>query len=199
MKRHVFLLTVLLSCSWQALADAEIGKPAPPILINDINNRTQQLSDYKGKIVVIESINLDCPFCANHYKSGAMPELQAELTGKGVVWFTINSSNPKSPSSRSEAAAKKEFAEQKMRATSYILDSNGKIGRAYGLLTTPHLIVIDQKGLIAYNGAIDDLPDSDVDPRKAKTNYVRDAVESLLQGAPVKEPRTKSYGCGIKY
>ncbi|HEY2950956.1 MAG TPA: thioredoxin family protein, partial [Verrucomicrobiae bacterium] len=71
--------------------------------------------------------------------------------------------------------------------------------RAYGLQTTPHLIVIDKKGIVAYNGAIDDQPDSEADPRKAKTNYVRDAIDSLLKGESVKVTHTKSYGCGIKY
>ena len=198
MKKQI-LLAVLLAGTLRAFADAEVGKAAPSFLLNDINNKTQQLSDYKGKIVVIESINLDCPFSANHYKTGAMQELQGEMTGKGVVWLAVNSSNPKSPSYRNEAAAKNEFAAQKMKATAWLNDSNGRIGRAYGLQTTPHLIVIDPKGIVAYNGAIDSQADPEADPRKAKTNYVREAIDSLLKGDPVKERRTKSYGCGIKY
>jgi|ERR1041385_1264179 peroxiredoxin len=199
MEKKIVTLTLFLAGSLMAFADAVVGQAAPPFLINDVFNKTHQSSDYKGKIVVIESINLDCPFSGNHYKTGAMQELQAEAAGKGVVWLVVNSSNPKSPSSRTDAAAKKEFAEQKMKATGYLNDSNGKIGKAYGLMTTPHLVVIDPKGIVAYNGAIDDQPDAEADPRKAKTNYVRAAIESLLKGEPVKEPHTKSYGCGIKY
>jgi hypothetical protein len=199
MKKHIITLTLLLAGYLVARAEAEVGQPAPTFLINDINNKTHQLSDYKGKIVVIESINLDCPFSANHYKSGAMQELQAESAGKGVVWLVVNSSNAKSSSYRSDAAAKKEFADQKMKAAGYLIDSNGKIGKAYGLQTTPHLVIINAKGIVAYNGAIDDQADSEVDPRKAKTNYVRDAIASLIKNEPVKVTRTKSYGCGIKY
>ncbi len=199
MKTHLTFLTVLLAGTVLALADATVGQPAPSFLINDVHNRTHQSSDYKGKIVVIESINLDCPFSRNHYKTGAMQALQGEAAGKGVVWLVVNSSNPRSASYRTDAAAKKEFAEQKIKAAGYINDSNGKIGKSYGLQTTPHLVVIDPKGIVAYSGAIDDQADSEADPRKAKTNYVREAIDSLSKGEPVKEPRTKPYGCGIKY
>ncbi|HEY2951543.1 MAG TPA: redoxin domain-containing protein, partial [Verrucomicrobiae bacterium] len=100
MKTYITFLTVLFAGSVMALADAEVGRPAPAFLFNDINNKTHQSSDYKGKIVVLESINLDCPFSRNHYLSGAMQELQAEAAGKGVVWLVVNSSNPQSASYR---------------------------------------------------------------------------------------------------
>src|SRR6185295_16085386 len=129
MKKQIITLAVMLAGGLMAWADAEVGRPAPPFLINDINNKTHQSSDYKGKIVVIESINLDCPFSANHYKTGAMQELQGEAAGQGVIWLVVNSSSPKSTSYRTDAAAKKEFAEQKMKAAGYLNDNNGKIGK----------------------------------------------------------------------
>jgi hypothetical protein len=137
-------------------------------------------------------------FCANHFKTGAMQELQAEATAKGVVWLLVNSANPKSGSHRNPAAAKKEWDQQKIKASAWIDDSNGRVGKAYGLKTTPHMIVIDKNGEVAHNGAIDDKPEPEGDPRKAR-NYVREAIKSLIAGQPVQTASTKPYGCGIKY
>lgn len=197
MKRTVLLLAVMFATAW-ARGAAEVGKPAPDFTATDIEGKTHKLSDYKGKIVVLESYNLDCPFVANHYKTGAMQELQAELTAKGVVWFVVNSVNAKHPSHRPPEKAKQEWAAQKMKATAWLDDSSGKIGRAYGMKTTPHMFVIAKDGTLAYAGAIDDRPSSEGDPRTAR-NYVREAVEALLAGKPVPVAQTKPYGCGVKY
>jgi peroxiredoxin len=198
MKTTALSLSILSLGTLLALAQADIGKPAPDFTAKDIEGKTHKLSDYKGKIVVLESYNLDCPFCANHFKSGAMQDLQAELTAKGAVWLVVNSSNPKSGSYRNPAAAKKEWASQKMKATAWIDDSDGKVGKAYGLKTTPHMVVIGKDGNVSYVGAIDDKAVSEGDPRKAR-NYVREAVNTLIAGKPVEVTRTKSYGCGVKY
>src|SRR5215475_1596757 len=138
-----------------ALADAIVGKAAPDFTATDINGKTHKLSDYKGKIVVLEAYNLDCPYCANHFHSGAMQELQAELTGKGVVWLLVNSAGKKSGSYRDTAAAKKEWEKLKIRATAWIDDHDGKVGKLYAMKTTPHMFVIDKTGTLAYQGAID--------------------------------------------
>ncbi|MGH8248397.1 MAG: redoxin domain-containing protein [Gammaproteobacteria bacterium] len=193
----------LILCTWTlgatlALAEADIGKPAPDFTAKDIEGKSHKLADYKGKIVVLESYNLDCPFCANHFKTGAMQALQAEITAKGAVWLVVNSSNPKSPNYRNPAAAKKEWAAQKMKATAWIDDSDGKVGKAYGLKTTPHMVVIGKDGNVSYIGAIDDKAVSEGDPRTAR-NYVREAVHALLAGKAVEVSRTKSYGCAVKY
>src|SRR5215475_9728629 len=110
MKRVIALLAVLSGLTSAVFAGVEIGKPAPDFTGTDINGKTHKLSDYKGKIVVLEAYNLDCPFCANHFKTGAMQALQSEITAKGAVWLVVNSSNPKSGSYRNIAAAKKEWA-----------------------------------------------------------------------------------------
>ena len=177
---------------------AEVGKPAPDFTARDINGQTHKLSDYKGKIVVLESYNQDCPFCHNHYQSGAMQELQHELTGKGVVWLLVNSVSPKYSSHRDAAAAKKEWAEQKIKATAWLDDSSGEIGKKYGMRTTPHMFVIDKSGILAYQGAIDDRPVPEGDPRTAR-NYVREAVQKLEAGEKVAVTQTRPYGCGVKY
>jgi peroxiredoxin len=198
MKKFIASLSLLVIGCLAAFAAAQTGKPAPDFTAKDINGKTHKLSDYQGKIVVLEASNLDCPFCANHFKTGAMQELQGELTAKGVIWLLVNSSNPKGGSYRNPAAAKKEFAEQKMKATAWIDDSSGALGKLYGMKTTPHMFVINKEGVLVYQGAIDDRPNPDGDPRKAR-NYVREAVNAVLVGKPVAVANTKSYGCGVKY
>ena len=151
--KHTIALLTLLGAASVAFAAAEIGKPAPDFTATDINGQTHKLSDYKGKIVVLESYNYDCPFCANHFKTGAMQELQAELSGKGVVWLLVNSVNPKHPSYRTPEAAKKEWDSLKIKATAWLDDSSGQIGKAYGMKTTPQMFVINKDGVLAYQGA----------------------------------------------
>ena len=190
-------LTALLGIATSTFA-VEIGKPAPDFTGTDINGKTVKLSDYKGKIVVIESYNSDCPFCHNHYASGAMQELQKELAAKGIMWLLVDSVNTNNFSYRTPAQAQKEWADLKIAATTWIDDHAGDIGHLYGMRTTPHCFVIAADGKLAYNGAIDDRPQPFGDPRTAK-NYVRAAVDELLAGKPVTVTQTKPYGCGVHY
>ena len=180
------------------LAFAQGGKKAPDFTAKDVDGKTHRLADYKGKVVVLEANNLDCPFCANHYKTDAMQELQAWAKSKGVVWLLVNSSNPKSCSYRNPAKAKKEMAANKIKAATWLDDSSGEIGKAYGLKVTPHMIVIDKEGKIVYDGAIDDRAEAEGDPRTAR-NYVKEAIEKVSAGQPVQVANTRPYGCGIKY
>jgi peroxiredoxin len=180
------------------LSAAEIGRPAPDFTGMDINGNVHRLSDYSGKVVVLEAYNLDCPFCANHFKTGAMQELQAELKDKGVIWLLINSVDDQHPSYRTPEQARAEWKRQKIEAKAWIDDSSGAIGRAYGLRTTPHMVVIDKEGRVAYDGAIDDKPSANGNPRAAR-NYVREAVHALLADKDVAVTSTKPYGCGVKY
>lgn len=177
---------------------AEVGKPAPDFTATDINGKTVHLSDYKGKIIVLESYNQDCPFCHNQFRTGAMQALQKEMTSKGVVWLMVNSVNPRNSSHRTPEQARAEWAEQKLNATAWLDDSSGAIGHLYGMRTTPHMFVIDKTGTLVYDGAIDDQPDTEHDPLKAH-NYVRAAVDSLMAGQKVEVSQTKSYGCAVKY
>lgn len=192
------LVAILVTGLAAAASAAEVGQPAPDFTGTDIQGQARKLSDFQGKIVVLEAHNLDCPFCAAHYKSGAMQELQAELTGKGVVWLIVNSVHPSNPSHRSPEAARKEWDQHKIKATAWLDDSSGAIGKAYGMRTTPHLFVIAADGKLVYQGAIDNNPSGKGDPRQAK-NYVRETVEALLAGKPVPVAETKPYGCGVKY
>lgn len=197
MKRAIALLSLIAFAS-SALAAAEVGKPAPDFTAKDINGKTVHLSDYKGKVVVLESYNQDCPYCHNHFQTGAMQELQKDMTGKGVVWLMVNSVNPRNSSHRTAEQAKAEWKEYKINATDWLDDSSGTIGHSYGMLTTPHMFVIDKTGTLVYDGAIDDQADPEHDPRKAH-NYVRDAVDKTLAGEKVTVSQTKPYGCSVKY
>lgn len=176
----------------------EVGKPAPDFTATTIDGKTVHLSDYKGKIVIIESYNSDCPYCHNQYATGAMQDLQRDMAAKGVVWLLVNSVNPNNMSHRTDAQALKEEAAEKMDVTAWIDDSSGAVGHLYGMETTPHMFVINKEGILVYDGAIDNEPDPYHNPLKAN-NYVRDAVDDLLAGKPIAVSQTKPYGCSVKY
>jgi peroxiredoxin len=195
--KTTFALLAALTFATAALA-VEVGQPAPDFTATDINGKTVHLGDYKGKIVILESYNSDCPFCHNHYATGAMQELERDMAAKGVVWLIVNSVNPKNFSHRTPEQARKEFVDQKMIAAAWIDDSSGSVGHLYGMLTTPHMFVIAKDGTLAYDGAIDNRPEPSGDPRTAK-NYVRAAVDELIAGKPVAVSETKPYGCAVHY
>jgi peroxiredoxin len=196
MKTKLALFTALTLAA-AALA-VETGKPAPDFTATDINGKAIKLSDYAGKIVVLESYNSDCPFCNNQYKTGAMQELEKDMAAKGVVWLIVNSVNPNNPSHRTPEQARQEIADKKIVATAWIDDSSGALGHLYDMKTTPDMYVIDKNGVLVYHGAIDNKPDPQHDPRTAR-NYVREAVNDLMAGKPVEVSRTKPYGCSVKY
>lgn len=195
--KKTFILFAGLALTASAFA-VEIGKPAPDFTGTDINGKTVKLSDYKGKIVVLESYNSDCPFCHNHYATGAMQELQRDLAAKNIVWLLVDSVNTKNFSYRPPEQARKEFADLKIAATAWLDDHSGEIGHLYAMKTTPHCFVVAADGTLVYDGAIDDRPEPFGDPRTAK-NYVRAAVDELLAGKPVAVAQTKPYGCGVHY
>ncbi len=194
-KTFVTLAALALAASAWAV---EIGQPAPDFTGTDINGKTIKLSDYQGKIVVLESYNSDCPFCHNQYKTGAAQALQKELAEKGVVWLMVNSVNPRNPSHRTASQAQQEWTDLKMAATAWIDDSTGTIGHLYGMKTTPHVFVVDKTGKVVYVGAMDDQPDPVHDPKTAR-NYVRETVDDLLAGKPIEVAQTKPYGCAVHY
>ncbi len=196
--RHLLAWVGLLAGAVTAFGAAEIGQPAPDFTATDINGQTHKLSDCRGKIVILESYNLDCPFCHNHYRTGAMQDLQRDMRAKGIVFFVVNSVGRHNSSHRSAEAAKKEWTEQKMKATAWLDDSSGEIGKKYGMRTTPHMFVIDKNGILVYQGAIDDRAEPDGDPHTAR-NYVREAVAKLEAGEKVTVSQTRPYGCGVKY
>lgn len=197
--KSLTLLALGLTCllAGNAWGQVRAGQPAPDFVAKTADGRSLRLSDYQGKIVVLEAYNPDCPFCANHYRSGMMQGLQAAVTSKGGVWLVIASAAPGQPGYRDVAAARKEFATQGMKATAWVDDSTGAIAKRYGIKTTPQMFVVDPQGKLAYQGAIDDRAASTGDPRTAK-NYVKLAVESLLANRPVPVTETTPYGTPVK-
>ncbi len=195
--KKLFVSLTIMALAGSAFA-AEVGKPAPDFTAMDISGNTVHLSDYKGKIVIIESYNSDCPYCHNQYSTGAMQDLQKQLAAKGVVWLLVNSVNPHNSSHRTDAQAQKEMADEKMDVTAWLDDSSGAIGHLYDMKTTPDMYVIDQKGTLVYEGAIDDQPDPFHNPKTAR-NYVGEAVDDVLAGKPISVSQTKPYGCSVKY
>jgi peroxiredoxin len=179
-------------------AAPQVGQEAPEFEAKDIEGKTHKLSDYRGKIVVLEAYNFDCPFVANHYNTGAMQELQAALAEQGVVWLLVNSTHKDHPNYREPDAAKKEWDRLKIKAKAWLHDADGELGRKYEMRTTPHMFVINEKGVLVYQGAIDDQPRASGDPRAAR-NYVKEVVGQLASGRDVQVSQTRPYGCNVKY
>jgi peroxiredoxin len=157
------------------------------------------LSDFKGKVVVLEWTNYSCPFVVKHYGSGNMQKLQADAAAKGVVWLAICSSGPNQQGHAAPADALKACTERKSAATAYLIDESGATGRAYGAKRTPEMYVINADGILVYKGAIDDK--KSVDPADIATakNLVAAAIDETLAGKPVSTPETEAYGCSVKY
>ena len=192
-------LIIASMASQSAFAAAVPGSAAPDFVLPDITGKAQKLSDYRGKYVVVEWFNQGCPFVQKHYESGNMQGLQQKYTSKGVVWLSVNSSAAGKQGNYSPAEWKKLSAERNALASAILLDADGATGKAYGAKTTPHMYIIDQKGILQYAGAIDSTPSKDADDIKTSQNYVSSALDELLSGKPVKTKSTKAYGCSVKY
>lgn len=195
----VGIFTMLTLTAGAAWAQVVSNQAAPDFTLTDTNGQKHSLLDYKGKFVVLEWFNPDCPFVKKHYNSGNMPKLQKNYTAKGVVWLSINSSAPGKQGSYTPQGFNKFMADKGGAPTAVLLDTAGKVGHLYGAQTTPGLFVIDPKGALIYQGAIDDIPSTDTADVKTAKNYVSAALDAAMNGKPVAVPATKSYGCSVKY
>lgn len=190
---------LLLVPTAQANAAAIVGKPAPAFDAVDVDGKLIQLDAFKGKYVVLEWVNFGCPFVGKHYGSGNMQELQKKFTEKGVVWLSICSSAPGKQGHVTGDEAKELIAEKEAVPTRFLLDPKGIVGKKYGAKTTPHMFVINPKGILVYNGAIDDRPSTKRADVKDAKNYLTAALESSLAGNKVEIAATQPYGCSVKY
>jgi peroxiredoxin len=199
MRRLLPILGLSMMTASLAFAVVKVGKSVPDFVGQGSDGKIYRLSDYKGKFVVLQWYNRDCPFIRKHYDSGNMQKLQATYGQKGVVWFEIISSAPGTQGYLTAEAAQANRGTSGTKSFATLLDPDGKIGRLYGAKTTPHMFVIDPKGTLIYQGAIDDHNSTDVEDIPNSKNYVSAALDEALAGKPVTVASTRPYGCSVKY
>jgi peroxiredoxin len=199
MKLTALLIAAVAAVSSPVLAAPVPGQPAPAFRGVDVNGKPVSLADFRGKTVVLEWNNPNCPFVQKHYTSGNMQSLQQKNTAAGVVWLAVNSTAESHSDYLAPAKLAAWFGEQKAAPTAIVMDPKGEIGRAYGAKVTPHMYVIDAKGTLVYAGAIDDKRSANPADIKTSTNHVAAALGEVAAGKAVSTPTTTAYGCTIKY
>jgi peroxiredoxin len=199
MKIVTSILIASLAFFTASQAAVKTGAPAPGFTVMDSTGAEHSLSDFKGKYVVLEWTNHTCPFVKKFYKNGEMQALQSEMTAKDVVWLQVLSSAEGKSGYLTASNAESMRTKQKVHSTALLLDANGKIGRAYGARTTPHMFLIDPEGTVIYQGAIDSIRSANSQDIAAATNYVQAAYASAIVGEPIQKSTTTPYGCGVKY
>ena len=197
--RWLLLLTFISAFSCAAQAGVNVAQPAPDFTGIDSNGSTHSLSQYRGKTVVLEWTNHDCPYVRKHYQSGNMQKLQKAAISDGIVWLSIISSAPGKQGHVSGAEANALTSQRNASPSAVILDEKGDIGRLYGAKTTPHMYIIDPKGTLVYMGGIDSIPSSNQADIDRATNYVSAALQSLKEGKVITDNVTRPYGCSVKY
>ena len=181
-------------------AAALVGEPAPAFTLTDINGTVRNLSDFKGKTVVLEWVNPECPFVKKHYeKSDNIPSLQKAAAADGVVWLSINSAAAGKQGDFDTAKVAAWTTKTKAAPTAYLRDSDGKVGKAYDAKTTPQIFIVNAAGVIVYAGGIDSIKSADADDIAKAQNYVAAALASIKAGHPITHATTQSYGCSVKY
>lgn len=182
-----------------AMAAPKVGEAAPDFTATDVHGKEFKLSDHQGKTVVLEWTNNECPFVVKHYGSGNMQALQKEARAQGVEWISIISSAPGRQGHVTDAEALKIAEDKGATPTTIIRDESGKVGKMYDAKTTPHMFVINAKGTLVYDGAIDDNSSPRASTIEGANNYVRAALTSLKDGTEIATSKTQPYGCGVKY
>ncbi|MBB3295865.1 hypothetical protein FHT39_004545 [Mitsuaria sp. BK045] len=191
--------TVLLATGGLARAQAQLDQPAPAFTATTAEGKTVSLDSYKGKTVVLEWTNHDCPFVKKHYGSGNIPALQKEATAQGVVWLQVISSAPRQQGHVDGPTALKLNKDRGAAPTQVLLDPSGQIGKSYGAQTSPHLFIVNPQGVLVYKGGIDSIATAKVDDIPKADPYVKTALGELAAGKKITHASTKPYGCSIKY
>ncbi|TAK43380.1 MAG: thioredoxin family protein [Betaproteobacteria bacterium] len=192
------LLALMVFAALPAQA-ATVGAPAPDFALQSVAAGTVKLSQYRGKYVVLEWVNPECPYVRKHYGSANMQRLQKDYTARNVVWLSINSTRAGHPEHKPAAEMAAWTKQMNATPSATLLDPKGEAGKAYGARTTPHLYIVDPKGVLVYAGGIDDKRSTDPEDVKGAKNFVRAALEELLAGKPVTSANTAPYGCSVKY
>lgn len=199
MKHLTLSLAAALALAATSAWAANVGQPAPDFSAPDLSGKAVKLSDFRGKFVVLEWTNPECPYVRRHYDSGNMPTLQKEVAAKDVVWLQINSSSQSSGEFTPPDAMAKWLGAKGAAPKASLIDQDGKVGRLYGARTTPHMYIVDPQGKLVYAGAIDDKRSASLAETKNANNYVRAALGDALAGKPVSVAATSPYGCSVKY
>ncbi|MFT3990137.1 MAG: redoxin domain-containing protein [Luteolibacter sp.] len=187
------------ACSLISAFAADVGQPAPAFSGKNLKGETVSLADLKGKVVVLEWVNFDCPFVKKHYSGGNLTKLQENAAGKDVVWVSINSSAAGKQGNYNAADMAARAEKDGNKASQFILDPEGTIGKAYGAKTTPHLFIINKEGVLVYNGAIDSKKSTDAADIPDSTPIFANALTAVLEGKAVENAKNEPYGCGVKY
>jgi hypothetical protein len=199
MKASLFALAAMAVIAAPADAAPVVGQPAPNFRVADTDGKPVTLSDFRGKTVVLEWSNPDCPFVKKHYGSGNMQKAQAAAARDGVVWLTINSSAVGKQGHMNGAQAKSFVAGAKARPTAYLLDPRGVVGKVYDAKTTPHMFIVNKAGTLVYAGGIDDKPTPNPADVSGARNHVLAALIELKAGKAVSVKTSRPYGCSVKY
>jgi peroxiredoxin len=192
------IMTAGLAATGTAMAEAVVGQPAPAFAGADLAGKPLSLGDFKGKYVVLEWTNPQCPFVEKHYGSGNMPATQKQLTDKGVTWISIQTV-AKEDADRTRTELQAWQKTKGASPTKTLVDPDGTIARAYQARTTPHMYVVDPQGKLIYAGAIDSKPTANAEDVKTATNYVAQALGEAMSGKAVSQANTRAYGCSVKY
>ena len=200
---------LLFSLSVAAMAAVSLASPlaaaqkngaiAQDFKLTDVNGQTVQLSQFRGKTVILEWHNPGCPFVSKHYGSGNMQATQKAAREQGAIWLTINSGAKGKQGHMTGAEAKALIARQNIQSTDYLLDPKGLVGKAYGARTTPHMYIIDGSGILVYQGGIDDRPTANTADIKDARNHVLAALKEMRSGNKISVAQSRPYGCSVKY
>ena len=190
---------LLTSTAAMAITELHPGSFAPDFKAKASDGTEVTLSSFKGTTVVLDWANYGCPFDHMHYASGNLPTLQKKYTGKGVIWLSVMSSAPGKEGYFTQTELAAENIKNQNHATYVLMDGDGIIGKLYGAKTTPHIFVIDSKGILQYNGAIDSTPSTDAETLSKTTPYLSNAIDAVLAGKTPDPAFTAPYGCSVKY
>jgi len=193
------LFAASLCAAAPAYAAATVGQPAPDFTLNDTAGKPHALSSFKGKFVVLEWTNPECPFVQKHYDSSNMQSLQKAWGGKDVVWLTINSTHPRHGDYKKPEQMASLWKQKNAAPQAILMDSDGKVGRMYQARTTPHMYIVNPQGSLVYAGGIDDKRSANPADVKTAKNYVTAALTDALAGKPVTTATSSPYGCSVKY
>ena len=197
--KNIILSAIAGAFTLATVHAAEVGKGAPLFTAKDAKGATVSLAEQRGKVVVLEWLNFDCPFVKKHYGSGNLQKLQADYTAKQVVWLTISSS-AEGKDGYLEPSKLGELADAKGNKASHVIaDGDGKIGKAYDAKVTPHMFIVDKEGKLVYNGAIDSKPTPDVADLATADKLFANALDAVLAGKEVVNAKNQPYGCAVKY